>query len=261
MPPTSLGTLLQQTRAVAGRVLREHTRQRRSVVFWAVFPAAMMLLFGSVYSKNAPAGGSLDTTPPGILIGAALFFSCLGGTVSLIVTERERRTLRRLLISPLRPAAYFLGVVCAFSAVAALQTVVVYGIGLAMGARYHGSLAAGAAIVACSVVTYVGLGFALGARFARRAEDVNGPVAAFGVPLLVLGGTFFPASLLPNFLLTLAQADPVFHMNQALKGVSAGTLSGAALTARLAALAAFAVLSLALGVASYGRMLAEEKRA
>jgi len=164
------------------------------------------------------------------------------------------------LISPLRPEAYFLGIVGAFSAVAAGQTVVVYGIGLAMGARYHGNVAAGLAIVAFSVVTYVGLGFALGARFAKRAEDVNGPVAAFGVPLLVLGGTFFPAQLLPEFLLKLAQADPVFHMNQALKGVSAGTLAGAALATRLAWLAGFAAVSLALGVASYRQMLAEEKK-
>ena len=33
-----------------------------------------------------------------------------------------------------------------------------------------------------------GLGFYFGARFPKRAEDVNGPVASFSVPLLVLAG-------------------------------------------------------------------------
>ena len=73
----------------------------------------MLLLFGLIYRNNPALLGAFDTLPAGILIGAALFFSCLGGTGSIVVAERERRTLRRLLISPLRPAAYFLGIVLA----------------------------------------------------------------------------------------------------------------------------------------------------
>ena len=91
---------LRQTIAVARRILTEYLCQRRTLVFWAAFPALMLLLFGLIYANNASMPGSLDATPAGILIGAALFFSCLGGTVSIIVAERERRTLRRLLVSP-----------------------------------------------------------------------------------------------------------------------------------------------------------------
>ena len=80
---------------------------------WAVFPALMMLLFGLIYRHNPALRVGPDATAAGILIGAALFFSCRGGTVSILVAERERRTLRRLLASPPRPAAYFLGVVLA----------------------------------------------------------------------------------------------------------------------------------------------------
>ena len=56
-----------------------------------------------------------------------------------------------------------------------------YALAHANGARYHG-VALGALIVALAVFSYVGLGF--GSRFARRAEEVNGPPSAFGVPLL-----------------------------------------------------------------------------
>ena len=107
---SSSGLVWRQAIAVARRVLTEYARQRRNLVFWAAFPTLMLLLFGAMYRSSRSA---LDTTPAGILIGAALFFSCLGGTVSLIVGERERRTLRRLLVSPLGPAAYFLGMVLA----------------------------------------------------------------------------------------------------------------------------------------------------
>jgi ABC-2 type transport system permease protein len=251
---------LQQTLAVARRILLEFWRQRRSLIFWAVFPALMLLLFGLIYRNNASMRAGFDTTPAGILIGAALFFSCLGGTVSIIVAERERRTLRRLLISPLNPVAYFLGIVAALSTVACCQAAIVFALAFALGARYHGSIALGALIVALSVFAYVGLGFFFGARFAKRAEDVNGPVAAFGVPLLVLGGTFFPTSLMPGFLIAVARFDPVYHMNEAMKGVAGRGEGWDQLAGDLAFLAIFAAVSLALGVVSYRRMLTEEKR-
>jgi hypothetical protein len=75
---------LRQTVAVSRRILTEYARQRRSLIFWAVFPALMLLLFGLMYRSNPSLRAGFDTTPAGILIGAALFFSCLGGTVSLL---------------------------------------------------------------------------------------------------------------------------------------------------------------------------------
>ena len=262
MSSTAIALAFRQTIGIARRILTEYLRQRRTLVFWAAFPALMLLLFGLIYANNPSMTGSVDTTPAGILIGAALFFSCLGGTISLIVAERERRTLRRLLLSPLNPAAYFLGIVLALSVVALAQTVIVYALGYAMGARFRGDLVLGVVIVALSVFAFVGLGFFFGARFAKRSEDVNGPVAAIGVPLLVLAGTWFPVSLLPDFLLSIAWwIDPIFHMNEALKGVAGQGLGWADLSGSLTFLALFAVVSLALGVVSYRRMLTEEKRA
>ncbi len=76
--------------AITKRILIELTRMRRSLIFWVVFPALMLLLFGLIYAGGNNASKSFDFTAPGILIGAALFFSCMGGPVALIVAERER---------------------------------------------------------------------------------------------------------------------------------------------------------------------------
>lgn len=103
-------------------------------------------------------------------MAAALFFSCLGGTVAILVAERERRTMRRLLASPLQPLACFLGVVLVQSALAVMQVVMLYTIAHAIGARSHGSLALGGLIITLAVFAYVGLGFFFAARFARRSE-------------------------------------------------------------------------------------------
>ncbi len=256
---SGLSSVFRQTAAIARRILTEYCRHPRALVFLAVFPALMLLLFESVYGNIRSMRASLDTTPAGILIGAALFFSCLGGTASIIASERERRTLRRLLVAPLSPAAYFLGIVSALCVVAFFQAVTVFGLAYAMGARYRGDVLLGVTIVALSVVAFVGLGFFIGGPV-KRAEDVNGPLAAFGVPLLVLAGTWFPVSLLPKYLLAIAWFDPVFHMNEALKGVAGRGLGWGDLSASLTFLAVFAAVSLGLGIVSYRRILNDEKR-
>ncbi len=253
--------LLEQTLAVAQRLLLEQWRQRRGLIFWAAFPAAMMLLFGLVYAHNASMRAGLDAAAAGILMGAALFFSCLGGTVALIAAERERRTLRRLLASPLHPVAYFLGVVLAQLLLACVQVVVLYSIAWFIGARYHGSLWLGGLILLLSVFSYVGMGFFLGARFARRSEEVVVALSAIGVPLLVLGGTFFPLEIMPSAMQAVAQFNPMLHMNQAFKGVAAYGLGVAELRFELGFLVLFCGLSLGLGVRSYRQLLLLEQRA
>jgi ABC-2 type transport system permease protein len=251
--------LLQQTLAVARRILLEQWRQGRGLVFWAVFPALMMLLFGLVYAHNASMRAGLDAAAAGILMGAALFFSCLGGTVAMVAAERERRTLRRLLATPLRPAAYFLGVVLAQALLAALQVAMLCAIAWAIGARFHGSVVLGLAVVMLSVFAYVGMGFFFGARFAKRSEEVVVALSAFGVPLLVLGGTFFPLELMPQAMQTVARLDPILHMNQALKGVAAYGWGVAELRTELALLCGFCGAALVLGVTSYRHLLAAEQ--
>ena len=245
---------------VARRILTEQWHARRSIVFWVLFPSLMLLLFGLIYAEDAGGTGqAFNYTAPGILIGAALFFSCLGGPVATIVAERERNTLKRLLLSPLGGTSYFLGVTLAYLAIAAGQTVIVYGISLGFGGSFLGSIPLGVLIVMLSVTSYVGLGFFFGSRFAKRAEDVNGPVAAIGVPLLVLAGTFFPPSMLPSYLFTATHFNPIFHMNEALDAVSAEGLGWVSIQDHLLVLSVFAILSIVVGARSYRQMLVRER--
>ncbi len=246
--------------AVASRMLTEMWRMRRGLIFWAVFPTLMLLLFGLIYAGQDTAR-SFNATAPGILVGAALFFSCMGGPITLIVSERQNHTLRRLLLSPLKPSSYFLGLVSAHLVVAAGQAIIVYGIAYLFGGRFVGSIPLGILLIILSVFSFVGLGFFFGSRFTKRTEDVNGPVAAFGVPLLVLGGTFFPVSILPPYLLIVAYADPIFHMNQALKKVSAAGAGLDEIMIHFLFLLGFTLISLLLGIRSYRHLLETERQA
>jgi ABC-2 type transport system permease protein len=219
----------------------------------------MMLLFGWVYANNISMRAGLDAAAAGILVGAALFFSCLGGTVAIIAAERERGTLSRLQTTPLRPVAYFFGVVLSQLLLALMQVVMLYSIAFLMGARYHGSLLLGGLVLLLCVFSYVGMGFFLGVRFARRSEEVVVALSAIGVPILVLGGTFFPLEIMPQAMQNLAQINPILHMNQAFKGVAAYGKNFVDIFFELIFLLGFCGLCLTLGLGSYQQLLDSDK--
>jgi ABC-2 type transport system permease protein len=165
-----------------------------------------------------------------------------------------------LFISPLSGTSYFLGIFLAHSCIGIGQVILVYTIASFLGAQIQGSILLGCAIILLSIVSYVGVGFILGTQFARRTEDVNSLVAAFGVPLLILGGAFLPTSLFPKSLLDLAQYNPIYHMNEALMGVWADGKDLADISSHFGFLCIFAVLMIGAGWLSYRRMLRVERR-
>jgi ABC-2 type transport system permease protein len=187
-----------------------------------------------------------------------MFFSCVGGPAAILVGERERGTLRRLQLTPLTGASYFLGITLAHLVVAGAQAGLTYGLTYAVGGSFAGALHLGVLIVVLSAVAYVGLGFLFGSLLAGRTEDVNGVVAGVGVPLLVLGGTFFPTTLLPDSLLPVARLDPVYHMNVALKSLAYGAVGSEPWAVSVAFLSGFAVLMVFSSSWAYRRMLRTE---
>ncbi|MEG3894542.1 MULTISPECIES: ABC transporter permease [unclassified Microcoleus] len=251
-----------ETLAVAQRILIELGRRRRSLVFWAIFPISILVINGLILKEraNLTTAKAFETAAPASLVGAALFFSCLGGSVATVVAEREQHTLKRLFISPLSGTSYFLGIFLAHSCIGIGQVILVYAIASCLGAQFQGSILLGIAIILLSIISYVGVGFILGTQFARRTEDVNSLVAAFGVPLLILGGAFLPTSLFPKSLLDLAQYNPIYHMNEALMGVWADGKDLAYISEHFWFLFIFSIAMIVCGWLSYRRMLRVERR-
>ena len=254
--------LLRETSAVAQRILTELWRRRRSLIFWGIFPAVVLVLNGLILEERAQittAEAFRQAAAP-TLVGAALFFSCLGGSVATVVAEREQQTLKRLFLSPLSGISYFLGILGAHAGIGLAQTALVWAIATALGAQFSGPLLLALCIILLSIATYVGVGFILGTQFARRTEDINALIAAFGVPLLILGGAFFPTTLFPDTLLLLARYNPVYHMITALEGVIAAEADWAAIAPHFAFLCGFAGTMMGTGWLAYRRMLQTERQ-
>ncbi|WP_066424136.1 ABC transporter permease [Anabaena sp. 4-3] len=252
----------RETLAVTRRILTELLRRRRSLIFWSIFPISVLILSGFILAERAelPIADAFAYSAPSTLVGAALFFSCLGGTVSTIVAEREQQTLKRLFLSPLSGTSYFFGIFLAHSFIGIGQTILIYTIAAFWGATFRGAILLGIIIILLSIAAYVGLGFIFGTQLARRIEDVNALVAAFGVPLLILGGAFLPASLFPKSLVNIAQYNPIYHMNEALVAVSSQGEDINKIMPHFVFLLVFALVMVVAGWLSYKRMLIVERR-
>ncbi|MBF2064712.1 MAG: ABC transporter permease [Calothrix sp. C42_A2020_038] len=251
-----------ETIAVTRRIITELLRRKRSLIFWCIFPVSVLIINGLIIAERGKLSlqVAFENAAPSTLVGAALFFSCLGGSVATVVAEREQRTLKRLFISPLSGASYFMGIFFAHCFIGIFQTLLIYGVAAFWGASFNGSIILGLVIIITSIIAYVGLGFILGTQLARRTEDVNALVAAFGVPLLILGGSFLPTSLFPKTLLDIARFNPIYHMNEALLNVSADNAGISDIEPHLLFLLWFALIMIVSGWLSYQRMLLIERK-
>ena len=190
-----------------------------------------------------------------------MFFSCLGGGVATVVSEREQQTLKRLFLSPLSGVSYFLGIFLAHSVIGVGQTLVIFAIAALAGATFvSAAWPLALLIIGLSILSYVGLGFMLGTQFARRTEDVSALIAAFGVPLMVLGGAFLPISLFPDSLVKVARFNPIYHMTEALTQSLLDTENPLGDGGHLLFLLIFAVAMVIVGWRSYQRMLMHERQ-
>lgn len=254
--------LWRESWAIAERILIELCRRRRSLVFWSVFPVVVLILNGLILAERArlsSADAFAQSAPP-TLVGAALFFSCVGGSVATVVAEREQKTLKRLFLTPLNGLSYFAGIFLAHCVIGVGQTLLVLSLTMSLGGEFSGSLWLGAAIILLSILGYVGVGFLLGTQLARRTEDVNALVATFGVPLLILGGAFLPVRIFPKSLLDLARLNPIYHMNEALSEIILHSDHASEARPHLIFLAVFSASMILLGWLSYQRMVHVERR-
>jgi ABC-2 type transport system permease protein len=172
----------------------------------------------------------------------------IGTLESLLVTRTRMGTLQmgstlfNLLYVPLR--------LCAFLAV----TSIVFGL------RLHSSGILPAAVLMLAFLPFLwGLGLiAAGAVLAfRRGTGVIGT----GVTVLGLGsGAFFPLSVLPGWLASLAMVNPVAIVLAALRDVLIGGAGWHVLVTPLIELVPLAVISLAAGIFCFRFFLRRERR-
>ncbi|MGH1561795.1 ABC transporter permease [Mumia sp. DW29H23] len=190
--------------------LRRMLRNRRTVIFTLVMPAAFFLLFGTSSSYRDESAGAGNVTAY-VMVSLALYGAMVAATSggAMVATERALGWSRQLRLSPLDPVAYVAVKVCVAMVLGGASVVVVNVVGRLSGASLPWDRTLACALLAwvCSLV-FAAFGLFMGYLLpSENVMQVLGPVLAV---LSFAGGLFVPVDQLGDVFSTIATFTPVY---------------------------------------------------
>lgn len=185
----------------------------------------------------------IDFLLPGIL-GMNLMGTGIWALGFGLVTDRQRKLLKRLLVTPMRRSAYLFSFVLSrlLFMILEVSLLLVFACWV-LGVPMKGSPVTLAMVVLVGTLSFTALGMLLASRV-QTIEGISGLVNAAMMPMWLCCGVFFSYERFPEFLHPVIQALPLTALNDALRDVM---LDGAGLWGQLPELGVLA----AWGVVSY----------
>lgn len=213
---TAQTTALAHSAYLTGRQLRALYRMPVFLVISLIQPVIWLLLFGQLFSPIVKLPGFGDGVgnfseflTPGVVMMTALFSSAWAGTT--YVQDAERGVMDRLLASPVSRGAMMTGTLAYQAVVTVIQTLVIVGIALAVGARFPGG-AGGVGVMLVAAVLLSLIISALSnatALLTRQQEALIGISQLITLPLMFLSSAIMDTRLSPDWLRQVARYNPV----------------------------------------------------
>jgi ABC-2 type transport system permease protein len=139
-----------------------------------------------------------------------------------LVQQREKLILKRLNATPLPRWALVGSNVVVRLLIAAAQTALILGIGVALlGVQISGNWPLIIGFVVLGALTFTSIGYVI-ASFARTEEAANGMTSIVQFPLMFLSGIFFPLEIMPDWLRGVATFMPLTYLGDALRQTMVG---------------------------------------
>ncbi len=243
------GALLTHSAYLTMRGVRALLRQPGYVAITLVQPAIWLLLFGQLFKSvihipgfTPGAGSYLEFITPGVIVMTVLFSSAWAGTV--YIEDMKRGVMDRLLASPVSRGAIMVGTLAYQSITTVIQTLIVFGIAYATGARFPGA-AVGIPLTLLAAVLLTVVFAALSnavALLVRQQEALIGISQFIALPITFLCSAIMDVALAPAWVRHVARYNPVdWAVVVSRQALSADPDWGAVLP-RLGLLAALAVV-------------------
>jgi ABC-2 type transport system permease protein len=211
---TRPGGLLTHTGFIAGRWLRAQYRSPALIAFTLVQPAIWLLLFGQLFKGVVNLPGFSDSSyiaflTPGIVMMTAMMSSGWSGTT--FITDMERGVMDRMLASPVRRGALMAGQLISNGTTTVIQTILVFAIGMAAGARYDGGVLGYLITIVASVLVGTAFGSLSNAvaLLTRQQEALIGIFQFVSLPLTFLSSIMMDPELAPHWVAVAARFNPV----------------------------------------------------
>jgi ABC-2 type transport system permease protein len=163
-----------------------------------------------------------------------------------LVAQREKLILKRLSATPLSRVALVGSNVAMRLVVAAVQTVLIVGVGAVMfGVAVVGNVAVVIGLITLGALTFLAIGYLI-ASYAKTEESATALTSVVQFPMMFLSGIFFPISFMPDWLQPVAAFMPLTYLADALRQTMVGGAAYVALPVGVAVLVGWLVVSSAI---------------
>ena len=191
----------------------------------------------------------IDWLTPGQL-GLLLVWSNLSVGV-VLVGWRKQGIMRRLAVTPLRPSVLVAAQIVARLLISAAQAAVLLAVAIYLfHVQVIGNWALLGLTVGLGALTMLALGFVIGG-FARTQDAAQAILFLISFPMMFLGGSYFPTSGAPGFMLPIIKAMPLTYLNDALRQIINNGATVTAIQTDLLVLAAWLVAALLLSARAF----------
>lgn len=220
-------TLLGNSAVIAGRNLLRLRREPSPLISSAVLPLVFFVGF-FVPLHAIMAGRGVDYAqflPPMLVVQTTLYVGLYSAT--LMALDVRAGMLRRTRSMPVARTAPLLGRLAADLVCAATSMVVLVGVSMVFGFRFHGGILATIGFVLLGLLFAVVLCVAYMA-IAATAADPRVAAQVLEIPqfLLVLLSTgYVPADSFPSWIQPVVRDQPLTQVIEALRALAAGTWS------------------------------------
>jgi ABC-2 type transport system permease protein len=212
---------------MTGRHLRALMREPAWIAITLTTPIIWLLLFGSLFERaiDIPGFAAKDYTDfltPGVVVMTAFFTAGWGGMA--MIQDIDRGVIDRFLATPVRRSALIVGRLGQGAITIAIQSLIVVGLALAVGAGFENGVLGVLGMIAIGAL----LGMTVGALsnglalVVRKEETLIGVINVLLFPLTFLSTAFMPEELIPGWLRTAAEANPVNWAVEAARIAASG---------------------------------------
>ncbi|WP_034592120.1 ABC transporter permease [Hamadaea tsunoensis] len=211
-----IGLVLRQ----GGIEFKQFVRTRESFVFTLLFPAMILLIFGSIF-QGTIAGVPFKQYFAAGMIASGLLSSGFQNLAISIPIERDRGVLKRFRSTPMPKWVYFGGKFLQVFVIGVLATALLFVIGAFYGLKLPSTADKWFTFIWVFVLgllacTLLGIAFSAAARTGRSGPAVVTPVALI---LQFISGVYFPFGSLPHWMQQIAALFPLKWMCQGMRSV------------------------------------------
>jgi len=181
-------------------------------------------------------------------LGMNVMSSGMWGVGWVIVEDRQKKLLKRMVATPMRRSEYLVAFVIMRMLFLVVEVPVLLGFArLAFGTPLRGRLLDLCLLIGLGALAFAGLGLLVGSR-ARNSQTVAGLINLVMMPMFVLSGVFFSSRHFPEAMQPAIRALPLTALNDGLRAIMNDGAPLAALGPQLLVLSLVAAASFALAL-------------